>query len=70
MKQELSKYNQNDIVDCATAAKLLCLTVSSVRYETHIKRIPHIKIGRRVRYCIADLQEWLNANKKGGVHEK
>ena len=29
-------------------------------------KVPHIKIGRCVRYPIDDLQRWIDAKKKGG----
>ena len=28
--------------------------------------IPSIRLGRLVRYPVADLQSWIDANKKGG----
>lgn len=48
------------------AAEYLQLTVSRLRYEVFIKRIPHIKLGRSIRFTKDQLDNWLESNSNGG----
>ena len=32
-----------------------------------LEEIPHVLLGRSVRYPLADLQQWIDERKKGGV---
>jgi len=48
-----------------TAANLLGSTESSLEKDRacgHLG-IPYVKAGKRVIYCLSDLEDWLNANK-------
>ena len=42
----------------SSARKLWGLTASG--------EIPHVRIGRCVRYSVHDIEEWIDKNKKGG----
>ena len=48
------------------AAEILAISPRSLWSMTASGEIPHIRLGRSVRYPLADLQEWIERHKKGG----
>ncbi|BCB79141.1 hypothetical protein GCM10022251_19660 [Phytohabitans flavus] len=50
-------------VDAATAAGLLGISVRSLRRLAASGQIPQVRIGRRVRYRLADLERFLEARR-------
>lgn len=48
------------------AAAYLGLKPSRIRYETFLKRIPTIKLGRSVRYSKEQLDQWIKQNTRDG----
>lgn len=48
------------------AAEKLNMPVSRIRYEVFLKRIPHLKIGRSIRFNESDLEVWIENKKVGG----
>lgn len=48
------------------AAEVLAISPRKLWGLTASREIPHIRIGRCVRYAIDDLQRWINDQKKGG----
>lgn len=46
-------------------AKILEIEQSTIRYLIFKKKIPHIKVGRAIRFCPEDIQAWLETNKRG-----
>jgi excisionase family DNA binding protein len=47
-------------------AELLSVPTSWVREHTRTGAIPHIQLGRYVRYTEADVRAWLESLKTGG----
>jgi predicted DNA-binding transcriptional regulator AlpA len=61
----MDKTNDNEqdqILDAAGVAEYLGFKVSRIRYETFLNRIPHIKLGRSVRYSKLKIDEWIKEN--------
>lgn len=48
------------------SARALAIGKRKLWSLTAANEIPHIRIGRSVRYPVADLQRWIDSNKKGG----
>ena len=48
------------------AAEALAISERKLWGITASKEIPHIRVGRCVRYPVADLQRWIAARKDGG----
>ena len=61
--------NNQTLMEIGEAAEYLRLKVSRLRYEVFIKRIPHIKIGRSIRFSKTQLDSWLKEHTKAGVIE-
>lgn len=53
------------LLDKHGAAEILKLGVSTIEKLTSAKRIPHVKLGRSVRYDSADLWAWIETKKTG-----
>ena len=49
----------------AQAAKALQISPRKLWSLTASREIPHIRIGRCIRYAAADLQGWIEARKEG-----
>jgi excisionase family DNA binding protein len=47
-------------------AAVLAVPVSWVREHTRSNAIPHLELGRYRRYCLADVEGWLETCKTGG----
>lgn len=61
----MSQDNSKALINCKEAAEYLGFSESRIRYETFLKRIPHIKMGRSVFYKKAQLDQWIQDNSKG-----
>lgn len=48
------------------AAEALAISPRKLWSMTASGEIPHIRIGRLVRYPVADLERWIDENKRGG----
>jgi excisionase family DNA binding protein len=49
------------------AAQMLAISERKLWSLAHIERaIPFVKCGRLTRYAVADLQAWINAQRRGG----
>ncbi len=55
---------KSKLLKIGEAAHYLGLAVQRLRYEVFLKRIPHIKLGRSVRFTIEQLDAWIEANSK------
>jgi excisionase family DNA binding protein len=53
------------LLDAAAAAELLNVPASWVLAEARANRIPHIKLGRYVRFDAAELEAWCKAQCQG-----
>jgi excisionase family DNA binding protein len=53
-----------ELLTAAEAAKLLTIPVSTLQEHTRRGLIPHLRIGRAVRYDAADLARWLESVKQ------
>ena len=49
------------------AAEALAISERSLWSKKASGEIAHVRIGRSVRYSVADLQRWIAAQTKGGV---
>ncbi len=49
------------------AAEALAISPRKLWGMTSSGEIPHVRLGRSVRYPIADLQRWIDRQKKGGI---
>lgn len=47
------------LVDAVAVAELLSVPVSWVREQTRSGAIPHVRLGRYVRYRESDVAEWI-----------
>ena len=64
---------RNNTPDTATllltprqAAKALAISPRKLWGMTASREIPHVRVGRCVRYPLEDLQRWIDAQKEGG----
>ncbi len=51
----------------ADAAKALAISQRTLWSMTASGEIPHIRLGRCVRYPLGDLQRWIKEQSKGGA---
>lgn len=56
------------LLDAQGAAKLLNVPASWVLSEARANRIPHVRLGRYVRFEGAELLEWCRARQRGPSH--
>ncbi len=52
-------------LSAAEVSEMTGISLSSIRKLTRSGEVPHIKVGRRVLYPVAALEEWLNNNTLG-----
>jgi excisionase family DNA binding protein len=58
---------QTALLDIKRAAEYLGLKPQRIRYEVFKGRMPHVKLGRSVRFTVQQLETWIQKNsKKGG----
>ena len=60
---------ESKLMKAEEAAAYLGFAVSRIRYETFLKRIPYIKIGRSVRYSKEQLDKWIMNNAQEVTNE-
>lgn len=53
------------LVDAAQAARLLSVPASWVLAEARADRIPHVRLGRYVRFSAEELEDWWRARIRG-----
>ncbi len=54
------------LLDAAEVAELLNVPVSWVRESTRSGAMPHVRLGRYVRFSAADVEAWLETCKQPG----
>jgi excisionase family DNA binding protein len=54
------------LLTAAEVAEVLSVPTSWVREHTRSNAIPHLELGRYRRYCLADVEGWLETCKSGG----
>lgn len=54
------------LVDAQVVAERLGVPVSWVRESTRSGAMPHVRLGRYVRYDLGDVDDWLEACKQPG----
>ena len=59
--------NREEWLDAEGAAHYLKIPLGSVRNMTSDGKIPHYKLGRRVRYRVEDLRTLLLQNRRGEI---
>lgn len=68
MTNNLRQDNQT-LLSADEAAKYLQVPLSRIRSLTFSGKIPFIKMGRTVRYDLADLKLWVESLKKGNPND-
>jgi excisionase family DNA binding protein len=53
------------LLDATGAARLLNVPMSWVLAEARADRIPHVRLGRYVRFYASELQEWWLSRRRG-----
>jgi excisionase family DNA binding protein len=53
------------LVDAAEAARLLSVPTSWVLAEARADRIPHVRLGRYVRFSVEELEDWWQTRARG-----
>lgn len=59
-KPREKKHYAGRIVDIVTAAEHCGLTQKTLYNYVSSKKVPHVKIGRAVRFELAELDKWLD----------
>jgi excisionase family DNA binding protein len=49
---------QETLIDVRQAAKMLCLSIATIRKWVQLKSIPYRKMGRAVRFSPLELKAW------------
>lgn len=53
------------LVDIHKLSIMMSLSKSRIQYEVFKNRIPHFKIGRSIRFCPIEIQDWLKNQRRG-----
>lgn len=53
------------LLDAKDAAELLSVPESWIRAEARADRVPHVRLGRYVRFERAALEQWLDGRRRG-----
>lgn len=61
-KQKGDLGMDNKLLNYAQASDFLGIPVGSLRNMVMRRQLPHVKIGRRVRFRARDLENWLSDN--------
>lgn len=67
MRRVIGTDSESLLVNAATAAKMLGISPRTLWSLTASYAIPHIRIGRCVRYPVDQLQQWVEEQTKGGT---
>lgn len=51
-----------ELLNIKEASTFLNLSIAKIRADIFYKRIPHLKLGRLIRFRKMDLLEWLESN--------
>ncbi len=62
-EETMSTSTNINLIDYNTAAALLHIRPQSLRRLVSQRRVPHLHVGRLVRFDVQDLQEFLNSQK-------
>jgi excisionase family DNA binding protein len=54
------------LLDTAEIAEMLCMSVSTIRKWVHFGFIPHVKLGRAVRFREKDVEAWIEERAEKG----
>jgi excisionase family DNA binding protein len=54
------------LLDAAAAARLLSVRPSWIYEAVRAGRLPHLKIGRHIRFLRSDLESWVLTRRVGG----
>ena len=52
-----------DLLSISQAATLLNISKSTLYKWAELRKIPSVKLGRCVRFDIADVEKWINENR-------
>lgn len=66
MTHQNGKLSDVALVSPKQAAKLLDISERTLWGMKDRGEIPHLKLGHLVKYPVADLKRWIDANKQGG----
>ena len=64
MKEQSSQTKFPELIDIATLADLLGVNQRYVRRMVAERRVPMIKVGHLVRFDLADIREWVEAQRQ------
>lgn len=56
----------NALLDAAAASKLLAVPKSWLLAEARADRVPHVRLGRYVRFDVEELAEWVRTSRSRG----
>jgi excisionase family DNA binding protein len=59
-----------NLLDISQLSKILCVKPMTIYGWIHDGNIPHVKLGRLVRFSEKEINEWLEKKKKAGRTEK
>ena len=66
MLQSDPQAKQPLLLTVQQAAEALAISPRKLWGMTASGEIPHLKIGRLTRYAVADIERWIDEQKKGG----
>jgi excisionase family DNA binding protein len=55
----MEKLVERELLDTADVARWLKIAESTIRKWVHYGYIPHVKLGRSVRFITEDIEKWL-----------
>jgi excisionase family DNA binding protein len=64
----IAEHRAPPLLDSEQAAELLNVPASWLMAEARAQRIPHVRLGKYVRFRTADLQAWLAGRSVGPQH--
>jgi excisionase family DNA binding protein len=53
-----------NLIKIDRVAEIFDVTIPTVRWWVHTRQIPHIKVGRHVRFDLGALDAWLKSNSR------
>lgn len=63
--QTSTNESGQSLLDVNGAGQFLNMTPARIRYEVWMGRIPHLKIGKSIRFRLSDLKQWLDSKIRG-----
>lgn len=67
MRQMTSDAQTGLLVNPTLAARMLGISPRTLWMLTNTQQVPHVRIGRCVRYPVDQLQAWIQQHTKGSV---